>query len=437
LARARGEATHLTHEQIVGLVGVWYRREIEQWTSDPGSEAAWEATLDDLRLNDESGDRIKPVAADVEELLAAEVLKVGDETRAAIAEQLFPYKVRLAQTILRRTRGDYRPDENLTKFPAWKTPGETQEAQGITLTGIVEGWAAERNANERTKYGWERILKNLAKHLGHENATRISRDDVLSWKDAMIQEGLKASTVKNKLTVASTLFGWALENRRIAENPAKSIRLYARKERTKARMPYTSEDARLVLSSARLERKAERRWVPWLLAFTGARLGEVCDATAQDIRKIDGIWCLDINEHNRGREIKNIHSIRTVPLHPAVIAEGFLEYVSSLPEKGPLFPDVPPDRFGQRAGNGTKRVSRWIRSLGLTDTRKDPNHAWRHYVTDQLRNAGVPKDMRDRIIGHRLPDEAEKYGEGFSVSILAEHLNKIASPLNATKRVAA
>lgn len=432
LARARGEAVHLSHQQVVALVGRWYSREMAQWESDPGVAVGWEDELDHLRVHDVEASYERAVSADLDDLLAYETLQVDAETRAELAKELFWGKVKRTQTLLRRSRGDYGPDDNLTKFPEWKPKGDTEQRPALTLTEMIDGWATEGGALERTKYQWTRILKSLEVLVGHDDAAKISREDIIKWKDVMIAQGLEASTVKNKLTVASTLFKWAKENERLKANPAERIRLYAKKDRTKKRQPYSTKEAKLILESAREETRAERRWVPWLLAFTGARLGEVCDATARDIRKVGKIWCLDINEENRGRPIKNQDSIRIVPLHQAIIDEGFLAYVDALPTDSPLFPDVPPDRFGQRAGTGTKRISRWIRGLGLTDVRKDPNHAWRHYVTDQLRNAGVPKDMRDRIIGHRLPDIAERYGGENLVPVLAKYIESMKSPLEHT-----
>src|SRR5580704_19515897 len=74
-----------------------------------------------------------------------------------------------------------------------------------------------------------------------------------------------------------------------------------------------------------------------------------------------GIWCLDIRLDNRGEHgsLKNLGSERKVPLHPAVIEEGFLKYVAKLPKNGPLFPNLTPDRYGKRGGSGSKRLCRW------------------------------------------------------------------------------
>jgi hypothetical protein len=63
--------------------------------------------------------------------------------------------------------------------------------------------------------------------------------------------------------------------------------------------------------------------------------------------------------------LKNVNSERAVPLHPAIVTSGFLEFVASQ-HPGPLFPGLAADRFGNRGGNGTKIIGRWVRGLGLT-----------------------------------------------------------------------
>ena len=92
------------------------------------------------------------------------------------------------------------------------------------------------------------------------------------------------------------------------------------------RLPFSDEEARLILEKARELRGADR-WIPWLLAFTGARVEEVAQALVADVRERDGIAYLDINAESEGKSLKNAGSARRVPLHPALVAEGFLDYV--------------------------------------------------------------------------------------------------------------
>ena len=70
-----------------------------------------------------------------------------------------------------------------------------------------------------------------------------------------------------------------------------------------------------------------RYWIIRLGYYTGARLNEICQIYKTDIRNIDGIWCLDINdEGNKSvkdkRTKKKKASVRLVPLHPVLIETG-------------------------------------------------------------------------------------------------------------------
>jgi len=126
-----------------------------------------------------------------------------------------------------------------------------------------------------------------------------------------------------------------------------------------------------------------------------------------------------INTHRHRQRIARAqcaaHSECMVPLHPALIAEGFLQHAAELPAGSPLFPDLRPDGFGMLKGMATKKHGRWVRKVvGLTDKTKDPAQAWRHRFEDQARRAGVPQNVTDGLLGHLNPmNESEGYGRGF------------------------
>jgi integrase len=94
-------------------------------------------------------------------------------------------------------------------------------------------------------------------------------------------------------------------------------------------------------------------------AYSGARLSEICQLHVQDIVEVNRIWCMKIVPE--AGSVKTAGSERIVPLHPAVIEAGFLQYVSNL-TSGPIFPALPPDRFGKRGGNGTRVIGQWVRA---------------------------------------------------------------------------
>ena len=83
--------------------------------------------------------------------------------------------------------------------------------------------------------------------------------------------------------------------------------------------------------------------------------------------------------------VSRTNSLRTIPIHPALVQEGFLRYVAGLPAASPLFPDVKPDKtFGLRGVTASKRVGRWVRSLGIGDARISPTHSSQRLVSSGL-----------------------------------------------------
>jgi integrase len=241
---------------------------------------------------------------------------------------------------------------------------------------------------------------------------------------------LSPTTVKNHLTILKTLYAYAETNKK-CKNIAASVQYRVKKDPRNKRTGYSDEEARFILEQARAHSDPVRRWIPWICAFSGARIEEVCGAAAADVRVIDGISCIDFRLENRSTDasLKTPASARIVPLHPALIAEGFLEYVGQLPKDGPLFPKLAPDRFGSRGGTGSKRISRWVRKdLRLTDPRKPPAHAWRHRFKTVCRRAHIEQEIHDALTGHVSGGDSNKYGE-YEVRPLFEEIVKLTSPI--------
>jgi len=73
-----------------------------------------------------------------------------------------------------------------------------------------------------------------------------------------------------------------------------------------------------------------------LLAYHGARSGEICQLRIDDVTELYGVPVLRI--HDKFGSVKNLFSVRDVPIHPTCM--GIAEYAKAA--KGPwLFGSFP------------------------------------------------------------------------------------------------
>ena len=138
----------------------------------------------------------------------------------------------------RNAEGDYRPDPKAERFPSFEqapvneppspSAAKRPKPKG-SLTGILADWWTEAKAGGRTvstheSYG--RTMRQFAAFLGHDDASRVTAEDVIRFKDHRISEGLSIKTVRDSdLAALRSVFSWAVANRRMGSNPADGIKL--------------------------------------------------------------------------------------------------------------------------------------------------------------------------------------------------------------------
>ena len=140
---------------------------------------------------------------------------------------------------------------------------------------------------------------------------------------------------------------------------------------------------------------AARRWVPWLCAYSGARVGEITQMRGSDVIKRDGTHALLITPE--AGTVKN-RKARVVPLHEHLIEQGFLNFVAKHGD-GPLF-YTPRKSKKPPYAQARQRLADWVRSLGITDAELQPNHAWRHTFKQIADHAGITERTSNYITGH-------------------------------------
>jgi integrase len=401
---------HVSLREVMALCGERYRDLMADWEDDPGEPSSldmWAATIRDrLEEDDDGTPQVVPTALDTASAkrFLTERGIAGDEAsirRFAIA--LLETEHAAALKLRERAEGDYSPDPNLVAFPPLPTKADAHKP----LTGdvLLARWAKERHPSAATLKAYGSKLRTLAAILGFDDIRRITRNDVVTFKQARLDANVNAGTVEDDIRMGSTLAKWAVANGLLKDNPFAGLAPKAISRGPAPRAKYDDADAALILNAARKE-QGWLRWAAWMLCFTGARVGEIEGLRACDVRQEGSTWIFDFHPL-QGREGKNATFQRMTPIHPTLIAEGFLRYVATRPKSAdaPLFP-------GKALAASLRR---WVRlKVGITDTRKDPAHAWRHRMEDELRKIRALPEVQDAITGRNNPRNAGAgYGDGF------------------------
>jgi integrase len=354
-----------------------------------------------------------------DECLEAHGLRVDDSGRRVLARAVAAALQRASLTLASLSKGGV-PSVNFFSATAAQLPVVSR--QPVVFKQLVDGWAAERRPVAKTQYEWSRVVRQLEAYLGHSDAHRLTGENLVEWKNSMIEAGLRPKTIQDaKLAPLRAILQWGVQNKLISINPADGISLNVKSKQGEKKRSFTDEEAKLILRAALAEKDPVRRWVPWIGAYSGARVSEICQLRSEDVLQIEDIWCMKLDPE--AGSLKTSGSERIIPLHPELIENGFLKFVATI-KSGPLFAALSPDKFGKRGGNGTKVIGRFVRQLGLTDMRLSPNHSWRHRIKTSGRKFALAPDILNAITGHSAKSDGDKYGE-VPVDALLRELCKI------------
>jgi integrase len=333
----------------------------------------------------------------------------------------------------RRAEGDYGPDKYTERFP--------KEAQGhdsgLTPWQLFEMWVRERKPAAGTVENWRYMLRALNDDFEGRSAGSIQPEEAEAWllkrvtanspNDTKAGKRTRtAQTVKNTTARAvNTVFRWAVSKKHLARNPfehAADALTVSKRPKLRDTQAFTPEEARTILSAAgaiktfRQRDDAARRWVPWMCAYTGARVGEITQLRKADVIKRGGIHALKITPE--AGTVKSARA-RVVPLHQHLLKQGFLRFVEKRGD-GPLFyaprttttaaAEDPLKRKKAPAAQVRQRLAEWVRELGVKDPELSPNHGWRHSFKAVGRRARISDKVLDDICGHASASTGQEYG---------------------------
>jgi integrase len=325
----------------------------------------------------------------------------------------------------------------------------TAEPERTTMDELFQRWVRERQPRTNSKNECERAKDLFVKLNTSKPITEYTSTDARKFKDHIVDmnapngQPLAHGSKLKWFGAVKTLFRLADKNDLLTVNPFSKITLEKPKNAKEARREeWEIEELRILFGSPVYTQHKRFRagageaayWLPVLALYHGFRAGELCQLDAADVLQRAGIWCLAIrpshDDGTGGKSVKTDKSVRFVPLHSAVIALGFLEYLRSIKAKK-LFPSIKVDQRGSWSEHYSKWFSRYRKEIGLGRRWLD-FHSFRHGWKTAARSVGIPKEIHDEITGHEGADAGSGYGH-VPIPTLKSELEKISFDLKIQK----
>lgn len=427
------EPMALTSRQSKALAGEWYKElpaRHEAYFTEIAGHWDWDADIDAILPEPQEPELGKPtieieaplrpvpfVQEERDRILSDRSLALEPRSAERLLQDMLELYIAFLRLMERRVKGDYGEDPVLATLPS--DPVQSPKASPeVSIKGLFEDLAAQGSMAPKTTNRWRNVIAALVDHLGHDDALKVTPLALSGWFKKLTREGLTVQTVKGTYRAAvSRTFRVAVGEGRIPSNPAAGLEVIGPKATETRRKDMSDSEARTILQAA-LEpqpeglsegRKRSRRWMPWIMAYTGARVTEVAQLRAGDIRQEDGVWVFRITPEAGSVKTRKM---RTVPIHSHLIDQGILDFAKAGDET-PLFYDREDAKGGSgahsQATEAGRRLGQWVRSLGVTEV-QSPNHGWRHRFKSQARLHGIESGVADHLQGHAAKNEGAAYG---------------------------
>lgn len=399
-----------------------YGKAVEKFANEDGQRVAGRSVLDGPDL-------------EMECFLSQHGLKLARDTvlYRRVAHEFAKARKRAGDAALARQRGEVietpRIDPALTRSAAVPREGDTLEA-------LATYWKTQGEKRSRTEGEADSTIRRFRNVVGDLPASQIGKRHIVTFKDALLADGLAPATVRKALNLLGAIFETAVNNEKLSANPVRGVKVPAAAVSRKARVPHSLEDLEKIFRSEVFTQgkrpKAGRGeaafWIPLIAIWSGARLDEIGQLDAVDIQDEGDAWYFNIiHDPSVGRYVKNGRS-RRVPVHVELLRFGLLDYRDSVSASGSvrLFPLLSSGKGRQLTATWSQWFGRYLREVvGITESRK-VFHSFRHGFKDACRVCGISQEHHDRITGHGSRSVGDNYGgEHYPLAPLAEAMGRL------------
>jgi integrase len=277
--------------------------------------------------------------------------------------------------------------------------------------------------NKTAQQQFDRAWALLMDITGDAMITDVRREHANTFVEKLRKRGITAQTISNYVYQIKPVFDTAIREFELSIlNPFESLTIVGKDiEKPQERLPYSHDELTAIWRRCR-EVDDQRRWAISMLSDTGARQAEIVGLRKDDVL-LGGPVPYILIRPNQNRRLKNPQSERKVPL----VGEALWGAQRAMTSEGEnLFPVFQPKRTGAEfnANTASTALNKWLKESRLAKAGQGL-HSFRHTLVDRLREAGVPKDVREQIGGWKSQGLSESYGQGFSLMRLHEAMLRL------------
>ncbi|WP_413764988.1 site-specific integrase [Variovorax sp. Varisp41] len=283
-----------------------------------------------------------------------------------------------------------------------------------TMQTAFESWRLSQ-VKVRTINDFRRYVQQFEAKHRELPMTSITLEKAQGYRDQLYEEGLTRRTIMNNVGGLATIWDFfERKSNRISSNPFREVRYDSlpRRPASDDRRRFEVSELVTLFSSPVYtgkrplggQHKESGYWAPLLGPFVGGRIEEIAQLRVADILRINGVWCIRIEDLEHDQRKKTKGSYRYVPMHDEVIKCGFLSYVArqKLDGQTHVFPSQRNDNEHRLWSNALgKWFGRYLDEIGLNDPRL-VFHSLRYTFKQRCTDCGISDEVRDALTGHWL-----------------------------------
>lgn len=295
------------------------------------------------------------------------------------------------------------------------------------------------------KYDHGPIIREFTEIVGEAAIARLTVNDLRTYRKKIMGTTASITNKAKKLQRTRAFINWARDHAQLTDVPTAVLYPPRAGGEAKHYEPFSEAELKILFESQAYKQqtfaKAHEFWIPLLGLYTGARINEIAQLDLADIGSQDEVDVIRINDDGNKRT-KTAASVRTIPIHPSLIAAGFLVYRDTLLDEGwtRLFPELTRSTIGKYGyrKDPSEFFTQYRRACGVStdEDRVKVFHSFRVTANSALRRQNVPQERRERLVGHESGDTNNRAyrpadrDQMFSIATLRDDLKMVSFDLD-------